>query len=111
MAIPRVAAHRADNLQSSNHPLGHPMPSAPSGEKLVHKAKQHLDVAIRELDLEVIKFRDYGKGLAKQFKLSPDSFFQARVLRGVGERGVNPCQGPYLYHVSGKQGKFLVIKI
>jgi len=45
-------------------------------EKLVHKAKQHLDISIRELDLEIIKFQKYGKGFVKQQKLSPDSFVQ-----------------------------------
>lgn len=45
-------------------------------EKLVHKAKQHLDISIRELDLEVIKFGTYGKSLVKQWKVPPDSFFQ-----------------------------------
>lgn len=45
-------------------------------EKLVHKAKQHLDISIRELDLEVIKFQEYGKSFVKGHKLSPDSFIQ-----------------------------------
>lgn len=45
-------------------------------EKLVHKAKQHLDISIRELDLEIIKFENYGKQFVKQQNISPDSFFQ-----------------------------------
>jgi len=45
-------------------------------EKLIHKAKQHLDISIRELDLEVIKFQTYGKSFVKQQKVSPDCFFQ-----------------------------------
>jgi len=45
-------------------------------ERLIHKAKQHLDISIRELDLEVIKFGTYGKSFVKQQKVAPDSFFQ-----------------------------------
>jgi len=45
-------------------------------EKLVHKAKQNLDISIRELDLEVIKFKNYGKSFVKKQKISPDSYFQ-----------------------------------
>jgi len=45
-------------------------------EKLVHKAKQHLDISIRELDLEIIKFKNYGKSFVKKQNVAPDSFFQ-----------------------------------
>jgi len=45
-------------------------------EKLIHKAKQHLDISIRELDLEVIKFQNYGKDFIKKQQISPDSYFQ-----------------------------------
>jgi len=45
-------------------------------EKLVHKAKQQLDISIRELDLEIIKFDNYGKSFVKKQNISPDSFVQ-----------------------------------
>lgn len=50
-------------------------------EKLVHKAKQHLDISIRELDLEIIKFENYGRKFVKQHSISgrsisADSFVQ-----------------------------------
>jgi len=45
-------------------------------EKLIHKAKQDLDISIRELDLEVIKIDSYGKSFVKRQNISPDSYFQ-----------------------------------
>ena len=39
-----------------------------------------MDISIRELDLEIIKFQKYGKGFVKQQKLSPDSFVQVREV-------------------------------
>jgi len=48
----------------------------PEAEKLIHKAKQQLDISIRELDLEIIKFQNFGKSFVKNHKISPDSFFQ-----------------------------------
>ena len=46
---------------------------------IIFQAKQQLDISIRELDLEIIKFDNYGKSFVKKQNISPDSFVQVCV--------------------------------
>ncbi|XP_028248728.1 carnitine O-acetyltransferase b [Parambassis ranga] len=45
----------------------------------IEQAKQNLDILINDLDVNVFNFKNFGKELPKQHKMSPNSFIQVAL--------------------------------
>ncbi|XP_063424764.1 carnitine O-acetyltransferase-like [Mytilus trossulus] len=57
----------------------------------IDQAKKNLDMQVKDLDLTVAKFTDYGKKFPKSVKLSPDSYIQTAFQLAFYRLYNEPC--------------------
>ncbi|XP_052090934.1 carnitine O-acetyltransferase-like [Mytilus californianus] len=57
----------------------------------IDQAKKNLDIQVKDLDLTVAKFTDYGKKFPKSVKLSPDSYIQIAFQLAFYRLYNEPC--------------------
>ncbi|XP_076091347.1 carnitine O-acetyltransferase-like [Mytilus galloprovincialis] len=57
----------------------------------IDQAKKNLDKQVKDLDLTVAKFTDYGKNFPKSVKLSPDSYIQTAFQLAFYRLYNEPC--------------------